>query len=66
MFIAALTCPDGWTMVVPDGSCYLLSMDIIANVFDALKFCEDQGSTLVEVRYTLQTLVQNLILKGEH
>ena len=64
MFIAALTCPDGWTQF--GSSCYLLSVEIIANVFDALKFCEDQGSALVEVRYTLQTLVQNLFLKGEH
>ena len=52
MFVtAAPLCHEGWT---PAGSsCYLLSIDIIANVFDALKFCEDQDSTLVEVINTL-------------
>ena len=42
-----ITCPDGWTQA--DTSCYLLSIDVIPNVHDAIKFCEDLGSTLVEV-----------------
>merc|ERR1712004_255304 len=54
----APSCPGGWVQY--GSSCYLLSMDIIANVFDALKFCEDQGSTLVEVN----TEAENAMLVG--
>jgi len=40
-------CPDGWTE--GDGSCYFLSTDLISPVSEALKFCENLGSILVEV-----------------
>jgi len=53
-----ITCPDGWTQA--DTSCYLLSIDVIPNVHDAIKFCEDLGSTLVEVN----TEAENTLLVG--
>ena len=40
-------CPVGWTLA--EGSCYFLSTDYIDTFTDAAQFCENLGSTLVEV-----------------
>ena len=45
--ISGVKCPDGWTQ--GDGSCYFLSTDLISLVTEAVDFCENLGSTLVEV-----------------
>ena len=51
IFIPGTRCPDGWTQ---DGtSCYFLSIDLIPLVADAIKFCQDLGSTLVEVTHSI-------------
>ena len=41
-------CPDGW--IQGDKSCYFLSTDLISLVTVAVEFCENLGSTLVEVK----------------
>ena len=48
--LSGVSCPDGWTE--SGRSCYLLSTDYIrpATFASAAKFCEDLGSTLVEVK----------------
>ena len=51
MFTPGIRCPDGWTQ---DGtSCYLLSIGLIPHVAEAIKFCQDLGSTLVEVIHSI-------------
>ena len=42
-----VNCPDGWT--VAGRSCYYLSTEIKSHFTDAAQFCENLGSTLVEV-----------------
>ena len=57
-------CPDGWTLA--GTSCYLLSTEIITPFSEAVKFCEERGSTLVEVnQLTLMMLTSMLILISE-
>ena len=50
LFLGA-KCPDGWTQA--DASCYFLSTYYQPLVSDAVKFCEDLGSVLVEVSTVL-------------
>ena len=42
-----VNCPDGWTAA--GRSCYYLSTEIKSHFTDAAQFCENLGSTLVEV-----------------
>ena len=42
-----IKCPDGWTL--SGRSCYYLSTNIIKPFSAAVTFCENLGSTLVEV-----------------
>merc|ERR1711953_327101 len=44
---ASISCADGWTE--SGRSCYFLSTDYIRPFASAAKFCEDLGSTLVEI-----------------
>ena len=57
-------CPDGWTLA--GTSCYLLSTEIITPFSEAVKFCEELGSTLVEVnRLIMMMPTSTLILISE-
>ena len=47
--LSGVSCPDGWTE--SGRSCYFLSTDYIKPFASAAKFCEDLGSTLVEVKF---------------
>ena len=42
-------CPEGWTLA--GSSCYFLSTEIISTFNEAVTFCENLGSTLVEVNH---------------
>ena len=50
--LSGVSCPDGWKE--SGRSCYFLSTDYIepATFTSAAKFCEDLGSTLVEVEFS--------------
>ena len=41
-------CPEGWTLA-SGSTCYFLSTEIASPFSEAVKFCENLGSTLVEV-----------------
>ena len=41
-------CPDGWTLW--GSSCYFLSTEVFSPFSEAVKFCENLGSSLVEVK----------------
>ena len=42
-------CPEGWTLA--GSSCYFLSTEYISPFSEAVKFCENLGSSLVEVNH---------------
>jgi len=48
-------CPVGWTLA--GGSCYFLSTDYIQTFTAAAQFCENLGSTLVEVNSEAENAV---------
>ena len=57
-------CPEGWTLA--GTSCYYLSTEIIKPFSEAVKFCENLGSTLVEVnRLIMMMPTSTLILISE-
>ena len=59
-----VNCPEGWNLA--GSSCYLLSTETIRHFSEAVKFCEERGSTLVEVnQLTLMMLTSMLILISE-
>ena len=59
-----VNCPEGWTLA--GSSCYLLSTETIRHFSEAVKFCEERGSTLVEVnQFTLMMPTSMVILISE-
>ena len=51
LFLGA-KCPEGWTHAF--SSCYFLSTEIVSPFNEAVKFCENLGSTLVEVNHVFK------------
>ena len=57
-------CPEGWTLA--GTSCYYLSTEIITPFSEAVKFCENLGSTSVEVNRSIMMMpTSTLILISE-